>query len=157
MKSVVRSIKPYWLYLILIGKKEIEIGKSRPRSQEWDELVYLYCSRDLKSFRRIPEQDRTWMRSYLGKIAGHFFCGRIEDLHQFILEPRNNYERKALDNILEKSCLSYDELTEYLRGREYYKPFYIWHISAFIKADKPFDISAFDLKRPPQSWQYVAS
>ena len=155
MKSVVRSIKPYWLYLIIIGKKEYEIGKDRPVSRDWDELVYLYCSKDMKSFARIPEEDRTWMKEYLGKIVGHFFCGRIEDFHQFMLEPRNRCERECLDNILEKSCLSYDELTTYLRGRDYYKPFYIWHISAFIKAGKPFDISSFGLKRPPQSWQYV--
>ncbi len=157
MKSVVRSIKPYWLYLILTGKKEYEIGKNRPTSSEWDELVYLYCSKDLRSFNRIPKEDRTWMKEYLGKIAGHFFCGRIEDFHQFMLEPRNNYERECLDNILEKSCLTYEELTTYLRGRDYHEPFYIWHISAFIRADKPFDISLFDLKRPPQSWQYVES
>ena len=156
MKTIVRSIKPYWLYLILIGKKEIEIGKSRPRSSEWDELVYLYCAKDMKSFNRIPKEDRAWMRKFLGKIAGHFFCGRIEEIHQFILDARNSYERDYLDTLLDKSCLSYEELTNYLKGREYYKPFYIWHISAFIRA-KPFDISRCGIKRPPQSWQYVAA
>ena len=155
-KSILRSIKPYWLYLILLGKKTLEVGKDRPKSEEWDRLVYLYCSKDKKSFNRIHASDRVWMRKYLGKVAGHFFCGGVENFHQFMLQPKNRYERECLDNVLEKSCLSYDELTEYLKDRDYYKPFYLWEISAFIRADMPFGLETFNVCRPPQSWMYVA-
>lgn len=58
MQSVLRSIKPYWLYLILIGKKTVEVGKDFPKSASWNREVYLYCSKDRKSFNRIPKEDK---------------------------------------------------------------------------------------------------
>lgn len=61
MKSVLRSIKPYYLYLIITGRKTVELGKDFPVSPEWDRKVELYCSKDKKSFKRIPEEDREWI------------------------------------------------------------------------------------------------
>lgn len=155
MKSICRSIKPYFLYLILTNRKSVEVGKSRPKSDDWDEVVYLYCSRDMRSFKRIPERDREWMRKYLGKVACSFWCGRIEEFHQFMLEPRNDYEKKCLDSILERSALTYDELIAYTKGREYYQPFYLWHIIGLNRYENPLQLSDFNLKRAPQSWCYV--
>ena len=80
MKSVLRSVKPYWIYLILIGKKKVEVGKNYPKSSEWNKVVEMYCSKDMKSFNRIPAEDREWMRKYLGKVACRFVCDRIEKL-----------------------------------------------------------------------------
>ena len=35
------------------------------------------------------------------------------------------------------------------------QPGYLWAIENPIKYDKPVDLEAFDLERPPQSWQYI--
>ena len=78
MKSIIRSAKPYWIYLIITGKKTIEVGKGCPKAEDWNRIVEMYCSKDMKSFNRIPEEDRGWMRKYLGKVACRFVCDRIE-------------------------------------------------------------------------------
>ena len=153
MASILRSIKPYNLYLILTGK-ELLISKDKPIDKDWDELVYLYCTKDIKSFLKIPVGERRKVQKYLGMIAGHFFCAKIEDIHQFILEPRNKYERGFLDSVLEKSGLSYDELCAYMEGRDYHKKFYLWDCSCFVKC-KPTELKAWNIKKPPQSWQYI--
>lgn len=33
MRHVLRSIKPYWVYLILKGKKTVEVGKNIPKAE----------------------------------------------------------------------------------------------------------------------------
>ena len=80
MKAVYRSIKPYWLYLILIGYKTVEVSKTFPKADDWNKEVFLNCSKDMKSFKRIPEKDREWMRKYLGKCACRFVCDSIEEI-----------------------------------------------------------------------------
>lgn len=58
MKSVIRSAKPYWIYLILTGKKTIEVGKDFPKSKDWNKVVEMYCSKDMKSFNRVLKKER---------------------------------------------------------------------------------------------------
>lgn len=142
-RVVVRSVKPYWFYLICEGLKKAEVGKSRPKAENWNKVVYLYCSQDKKSFNRIPKEHREKYRKFLGKIGVRFVCNKIEDFHQFMLYPINEYEKKTIDEILKNSCLSYDELCDYIGEREHYKPFYIWHISNLVIYDKPRELSEF--------------
>lgn len=118
---------------------------------------------------------------YGGKIMGEFICEKIEDFHHFMLSPRNGYEKKAVDEILKNSCLEYGELCKYISEREYYQPFYIWHISNLVIYEKPRELYDFVnynkhevclqkncfsgdcwscpnnaiMVRPPQSWCYV--
>ena len=161
MKAILKSIKPYWLYLILTGKKTVELNKNRPVSDDWNECVYLYCSKDLNSFKRIPPEHQAWMSNYFGRVSCSFWCGRIEEFHQFMLEPRNHYEREQLDNILQKSCVTYEELANYLKYRDYYKPFYLWYVTALERYDNPLELTDFcknggaPMRRPPESWCYV--
>lgn len=143
MQEIIRSVKPYWFYLICEGIKGAEIGKSKPTAQDWNKIVNLYCSKDKKSFERIPKEFKEKYRKYLGKIGARFVCNKIEDFHQFILEPRNKYEQQTIDETLKLSCLSFGELCEYLNERDYYKLFYIWHISNLIVYDEPRELSEF--------------
>lgn len=164
-KSVIRSAKPYWIYLILTGKKKVEVGKNFPKSKDWNRIVEMYCSKDMRSFNRIPEKDREWMRKYLGKIACRFVCDKV-----FLITRTNNEDLEKV------TCLTGNEMRCYADDKDIYG----WHISDLVIYDKPRAISEFArpcdgcdklgtsrcteeispcratiLKRPPQSWQFV--
>lgn len=124
MRAVLRSIKPYWLYLIIIGKKTIEVGKDFPKAEDWSKDVVLYCSKDMKSFNRIPEKDREWMRKYLGKCACRFVCNKM--LESFL----NNNDGW----FVELGCLTPKEIEEYQGDKAI---LYGWHISDLVIYDKP--------------------
>lgn len=184
MKAVLRSVKPYWFYLICEGIKKIEVGKTAPQSDEWDSTVYLYCSKDMRSFSRIPEQHREKYKNYLGTVGAKFVCYEIEDILYLL-------ESDLVMTFLPKytspagSCLTSEELLQYGKG----KPLYGWHISDLKIYDTPRALCEFTapckqhktkpdesckgcpyifkgvtsgkltcdraLTRAPQSWQYV--
>lgn len=179
MKTALRSIKPYYLYLILTGKKRIEVGKNYPKSKDWNRIVKLYCSKDMSSFNRIPAEDREWMRKYLGKVACRFVCDMIDE---FLVFENMTVQYWNYHN-LEKSCLTYDEIANYIGAN---KNGYAWHISDLKIYDKPKELGEFwkadkcpynsgnsctykyycfrtgeskscgeQLTRPPQSWMYI--
>lgn len=87
MKSVLISIQPYWVFLIiarLMGwnipqEKTVEIRKDFPKDTAWDKHVYIYCSKNRKSFNRIPAQYQPSMEKFLGKVIGVFFCDKIDE------------------------------------------------------------------------------
>lgn len=177
MKTALRSIKPYYLYLILTGKKRIEVGKNYPKSKDWNRIVELYCSKDMSSFNCIPEIDRRWMREYLGKVTCRFVCDMIDEFLVF----ENMTVQYWNYHDLEKSCLTYDEIASYIGAN---KNGYAWHISDLKIYDKPKELGEYKpycnpdtcvgcryfhngacadttycsrrpLARPPQSWCYV--
>lgn len=157
MKAVLRSVKPYWMYLILIGRKGVEVGKDFPKADDWNKIVYMYCSKDKKSFNRIPEKDREWMNKYLGKVACQFVCDKVEKFTVGSLR---------CDDIEQLSCLTYSEMIDY-----FYKPEELdgrtakigcaWHISDLKIYDEPKELWEFKtsmgtpIKRAFQSWGYV--
>lgn len=165
MKAVLRSIKPYWFYLICEGKKTIEVGKDCPKATDWNRTVELYCSKDMKSFNRIPKEYQEKYRKYLGKVGARFIC-------DYVKEYTSN-ERGWYCYDLE-TCLLCDEIAGYGKG----KPLYGWHISDLKVYDKPKELSEFKtgckgckerdtyhckfhcygerpITRPPQSYIYV--
>ena len=151
MKAVYRSIKPYWLYLILIGKKTIEVGKNFPKAVDWNKEVFLHCSKDMKSFKRIPEKDREWMQKYLGKVACRFVCGRIDTIGKRGINNNFDYCYQSLnmfgnDDIeveitaIQKSCIPKAELNAY--GATSMRLF-AWRISDLKIYDKPRESGEF--------------
>lgn len=154
MKSVLRSIKPYWLYLIIIGIKKIEIGKTIPKADDWNKVVFLYCSRDMKSFNRIPDKDREWMRKYLGKVACRFVCDKIENFRFDALEI-TYMSRKFRDanlvneEFFEGTQVTYQEAYDYCEGMTFDEEdtdyFYGWHISDLVIYDGPKELSEFKI------------
>ena len=112
-KSVLRSIKPYWLYLIIVGRKTVEVSKKKPSDEGFDGLVFLYCSHDLASFKRIPEEARGWMSEFLGKVACVFECKNIT----YISASVDEFGQKHLQNttfIQNRTCLTENELFDYI-------------------------------------------
>lgn len=171
-KSVMRSIKPFWFYLICEGIKTIEVSKTAPTAEDWDKITYLYCSKDMKSFNRIPKEHRERYRKYLGKVGARFKCDRVDKyLYDYCDGVDIDY-----DTLIE-TYLDWEEINIYAKG----KSLYGWHISDLKIYDKPRDLYDFAnynkykvckekdcfssdcfvcsnnpiLCRPPQSWFYV--
>lgn len=188
--AVLRSIKPYWVFLIIARKmgwdvpqeKTIEVGKNKPYSADWNKQTYIYCSKNKKSFKRIPEQYQPLMKPLLGKVVGEFVCDEVE---QFTIGCLR------CDDIEEMACMSFYEMCKYFYkdgecDGKTAKNGYGWHISDLKVYDKPKELSDFDkpcnhecifcdyysggglyeppscdcedafmLTRPPRSWCYV--
>ncbi|MBR3963865.1 MAG: hypothetical protein IKJ80_00470 [Clostridia bacterium] len=172
MKSVLISIQPYWVFLIIAKKmgwnidiqKTIEIRKNYPKDENWDKVSKIYCSKDKKSFSKIPKEYQPLMEQFLGKVIGEFVCSNIaKGTAQF------------------GSCLTMQEIAEYANNKEVYG----WCISDLVIYDEPRELSEFkkagfmtegdwlaylypnthchyeawakkfEIERPPQSWCYV--
>ena len=180
MKSVLISIQPYWVFLIIAKtmgwnidkEKTVEVRKTFPKGENWDKVAKIYCSKDKKSFAQIPKEYQPLMERFLGKVIGEFVCDK--STHGFWITPFADY-------LVRNSCLSYREVFDYSNG----KPICAWHISNLVIYDKPRELSEFikpcendlycevcamysefkekcynealQIKRPPQSWCYVES
>lgn len=142
--SVLRSIKPYWLYLILTFRKTVEVGKSKPNAENWDGRVFLYCSQDMKSFRRIPKQDQEWMQKYLGKVACMFVCDHIEDYqNMLIVDIKNTSDELTIKPLLDASQLTLDELKDYTANQGPFDCVYAWHIAGMVQHGFPMELTSF--------------
>lgn len=188
MSAVLTSIQPYYVFLIiarLMGwdipqEKTVEARKDFPKDTAWNKRVHIYCSKNKKSFNRIPKQYQPLMGKLLGKVIGEFVCDRIET----ITIPSIDLDRQC-----GQSCLSVSEMLDYIQTpntRRYDdKPLYGWHISDLKIYDKPRELGEFkklgymteeqwlyalypnthchyeawakqfEITRPPQSWCYV--
>lgn len=175
MKSVLRSIKPYWLYLTLTKQKTIEVAKNRPESESWNGIVEMYCSKDMQSFNRIPQKDRVWMSKYAGKVACQFVCDKIITVDCDSVAP---FDPVTNEYIQAETCLDRAAFIRYTN----FKKAFGWHISDLNIYDKPKELREFVIPcktscetcekplfydcwreggrikvvtRPPQSWCYV--
>lgn len=186
MKAVMISVQPYWVFLIIAKAmgwgikqhKKIEVRKNYPKAEDWNKVVKIYCSKDKKSFDKIPEKYRPAMKKFLGKVIGKFVCDRIYDItpHCDIPTFVNRYEC-VWEYGEAEHCLSFDELKAYLNTKNGYG----WHISNLVIYDEPEELFEFlnyekyqvcverdcfsdncwicpnnaIVVRPPQSWCYV--
>lgn len=138
MKSVLISIQPYWVFLIiapLIGwnipqEKTVEVRKDFPKASDWNKVAHIYCSKNRKSFNRIPKEYQPLMEKFLGKVIGEFVCDGIVQLFE------NFYD-------LQRSCLSWEEIEVYAKG----KTLYGWHISDLKIYDTPKELGEFRISR----------
>ncbi len=88
MKSVLISIQPYWVFLIiarLMGwnipqEKTVEVRKDCPKASDWNKVVHIYCSKNRKSFNLIPKEYQPLMEKFLGSVIGEFVCDSISIL-----------------------------------------------------------------------------
>ncbi len=148
MKSVLRSIKPYWFYLICEGKKTIEVGKNYPRADDWNRTVELYCSKDMKSFNRIPKEYQEKYRKYLGKVGARFICNKVDEynFHEGLIKfnsmglPSRFYGSYLIfADDYKAMCLSYGDVKTYGKG----KTLCGWHITDLKIYDRPKELSEF--------------
>lgn len=200
MKAVLLSIRPEWCNLIIRGQKTLEVRKTRPKL-ETPFKVYIYCTRTAS--KEFNSDDRNWDVSAKvhggwpdkrGHVIAEFTCDRVDTIIHIqsaecfeSAKPGIRDERyfyKPIDDLLQESNLSLQELENYLQGRNGYG----WHISDLKIYNQPKDIMCFHraveenelwckkcaigkkkdvhcafcygldglrLRRPPQSWCYV--
>lgn len=141
MKAIMLSIQPYYVFLIiarLMGwdipqEKTIEVRKDCPKDLAWNRHVHIYCSKNRKSFNRIPKQYQPLMAKFLGKVIGDFVCAHISQL--------NSYGLDGDDRLKDTTCLDDAEIMDYVGYLD--KLFYLWHISDLKIYDTPKELGEF--------------
>lgn len=140
--GVVLSIKPKWVSKILSGEKTVEIRKDSPAKSGLRFKTYIYSSSPVRN------------------VVGEFLCNGIckETISASTAD-------RVLLRMLEGSCVSPEELFDYLRlpqtlgvgSSDIERDFYLWNISNLQIYDKPLELSYLGIQRPPMSWGYVLS
>lgn len=147
MKSVITSIQPYYVFLIIARamgwdipqEKTVEVRKDYPKDRAWNKVTHIYCSKNRESFNRIPKQYQPFMAKLLGKVIGEFVCDSIE---KFTIGSLR------CDDIEQLACLSYKEMIDYFYEPEEIdgktaKFGYGWHISDLKIYDNPKELGEF--------------
>lgn len=170
MKAVLISIQPKWCKLIASGEKTIEIRKTKPNMM-LPAKCYIYETKG----RTWQNKNEPKMQEGRGAVIGEFVCYRI--IPVFRLGGSRFWLN---EDLCRAACLSSDEIRKYAAGAE---EVYAWKVSELKIYDKPKPLSEFkrwnrtgenapcanvpslyppckeckecNLKRPPQSWQYV--
>lgn len=156
MKAVMLSIKPKYCELIASGKKTIEVRKTRPKI-ETPFKCYIYCTKDRTPFflptyskGNLTDSD-IWQKGN-GKVIGEFVCDKIDKIHiptELIYEKEvTGFSERTL-NILNQSCLFYDEIVNYsgctLNNYDPRKDWlFVWNISDLVIYDEPKELSEFN-------------
>lgn len=156
MKSVLISIQPYYVFLIIARimgwnipqQKTVEVRKDFPKDPEWNKRVHIYCSKDKQSFNHLPKQYQPLMEKFLGKVIGEFMCDYIDRVTAYKAYDKNSkkvYDRYDIDDYhLNQTCLTIDELMVYGKDR----PFYGWHISDLKIYDALKELGEFNAVCP---------
>jgi predicted transcriptional regulator len=155
MKSVLISIQPKWCEKIASGKKIIEVRKNKP-SINTPFKCYIYCTnqKTIGDFILCKSDENSTLFGYnsavgvnksvakdgdiqlKGKVIGEFVCDVIFQIKVFENGTIQDYIRYHM----EKSCVAYDELVEYI-GKG--KVGYGWGISDLVIYDEPKELSEF--------------
>ena len=128
-------------------EKTIEVRKDFPKDPAWNKRVHIYCSKNRKSFNRIPKQYQPLMAKFLGKVIGNFVCARISQLNSYCLDGE--------DRLKDTTCLDDAELMDYVEFLD--KTFYLWHISDLKIYDKPKELWEFKYPCPVKFANYDCS
>lgn len=177
MKSVMISIKPYWVFLIIaktMGWKEynkektVEVRKTYPQDDEWNKVGKIYCTKDKKSFNHIPKEYQPFMEKFLGKVIGEFVCDRIDTIRKRGIDDNFDYCYLSLDKwgnddiepeitAVKNSCVLRDDLNDY---GENSRMLYGWHISDLKIYDEPKALNKFykkDFEEALSNWEDLFS
>lgn len=160
MKSIMISIKPYWVFLIIAKtmgwnidkEKTVEVRKTYPQDDEWDKVGKIYCTKDKKSFNHIPKKYQPFMEKFLGKVIGEFVCDRIDTIRKRGIDDNFDYCYLSLDKwgnddiepeitAVKNSCVLRDDLNDYGKNS---RMLYGWHISNLKLYDKPKGLGEFE-------------
>lgn len=159
-KAVLISIQPKWCELILLGKKTLEVRKTKPnlktpfkcyiyQTKAKDRLLQVMKDGD-DNYGEIYHGKPVFIKTYgeqsgykglfgrTQKIVGEFVCDEIERVEI----PYPAYQDKLDKRYIEQSCASYYALHRYC----YHDDAYFWHISDFKIYDKPRELSDFRAK-----------
>lgn len=169
MKSILLSIKPEWTAKILNGEKTIEVRKKFPR--DYVGWVYLYCSKSKPYLlNKLTRDVCFWEEKQItandmlnGKVVARFWCDKVESISFWYSPARAvkcvdydvwSWETKTLDedDLLYGSCLSQEDLTNYLCRKDSNTGYAI-HISKLEIFDRPRELNEF--KQPKDSYGKV--
>lgn len=117
-KSVLISIQPYYVFLIIAKttgwdipqEKTIEVRKTIPKDKDWDKKAIIYCSKNKKSFAKIPKEYQSLMKQYLGKVIGEFVCKAILPISITYSDPNSKIALREFPF----TCLTDKEIMDYL-------------------------------------------
>jgi hypothetical protein len=110
------SIRPEWLYLILLGKKTLEIRKVVPKwvleaiDRGEEVIVYWYCTKG------NPHPDNNYFFDGIklnGRIVARSVLRKIDVIYHDDSVVRTKY-------MLNKACLTYEQLETYGNGKDLY-------------------------------------
>lgn len=133
--NIILSIKPKYAELIYSGKKTIEWRHTYPKKIIFSDVVYIYETAPVSmvtgSFKINP-------------LIWPFYI-KTESFKFIIPEVQKNLVRWGQ--------VSIEDLKKYAaRG-----PVWAWHIIEARRYVCPVHLNWFNLKRPPQSWQYLTT
>jgi predicted transcriptional regulator len=143
MKAVLISIQPKWCELIASGRKTVEVRKTKPKL-ETPFKVYIYCTKDNtfaeKTLRGFDENGKAlYYKSNKGKVIGEFVCDSFYGIMNFLPYESDDNHHTVLPCVLEQTCLTEDEIDEYLGQKDGYG----WHISNLVIYDQPKELTKF--------------
>ena len=177
MREVLISIQPRWVEKIVRGEKTVEVRKTKPKL-DTPFKVYIYETKAL-----YKPNGCKCLYEGKGKVIGEFVCDKIYDITPHFDTPTfPNQYICGWDYGKEFDCLSFEELTSYLNGKNGYG----WHITDLIVYDEPRELSEFYvwkkcnscrdtgyestaccydedcrvpavITRPPMSWQFCVA
>lgn len=159
-KAILLSIRPKQVAKILNGEKTIEVRKQFP--EDYVGWVYIYCCKgNKKNYHLIEVVDTNThkegyeydyyigSKGYLdwcleGKVVAKFWCDKITEYvnglnWEYVQHDAASYD--DYESILEPSCLTDDELRNYVDDLS----FYVIPISKLEIFDKPKELSEFHL------------
>ena len=157
MKAILISIKPKYLAKILNGEKTIEIRKTMPKC-DLPIDVYIYCTKEKEKCCFVdyrPCGNSGYLTTKLdcmgeelnSKVVAKFTLNKVEEIslnrEHFV---NDQYSTDDLDwqELIEKSCLSYKALDNYLQCENGYA----WHIDDLVIFDRPKELSEFSVRCP---------
>ena len=130
------SIRLKYFYLTYKAIKKLEIRKSIPKDFTGTVFEYISATNFEKDLQEIPKEDREFFSKFKGKVGLEFTLNAVDEFKVFengTVQYWNYYD-------LEKSCLTYDEISNYV-GRN--KIGYAWHIEDLKIYDTPKELSEF--------------
>lgn len=148
MKAVLISIQPKWCELIALGKKTVEVRKTKPNIK-MPFKVYIYCTNNGGTLHSAYD-GLHYHQSYVGKndmscingkIIGEFVCDKIIKLNYSCGSYRcEGLDRVENDRIASASQLSLYDMKNYLTCKDGYA----WHISDLVIYDNPKELGEFE-------------
>lgn len=167
MLAVLISIKPEWVQKILNGEKTIEFRLTMPKYQ-LPCKVYIYCTKSkpnlcdrrnanitLADFEFVnnPSSDDVVLN---GKVVAEFTLNKVDKIGLadafrkyglWLMNDETVLEDSQIEQILSDSCLTYNQLTDYIGCGDVedwtFENGYAWHIDDLKIYDKPKELSDF--------------
>lgn len=175
-EAVIISISPKWCDEIFTFKeKNLEIRKTFPKALELPFTAYVYCTADRGKVVEVIHKGDGFYNGYVHDSDTPLFI-KIPDAPAHMLGKTQKVIGKiTIDRIVKVSrkngkalidgqehtkedglytCLTVREFEKYLGDKDF---LYGWHIAEVEQFREPRELSEFGLKRPPQSWQYLAA